>query len=138
MSAYPETSRSNERGFTLIEMLMAMLVMTVGLLGLLQSVQSAYRQILSDRVREEAVALAEEQMHDWRRLSFKNITGDTKLSSKGREIGGTKRDFKVTRKKEPPGPATPPTTKMTVSVSWEIEESTLRHSIYTLKTDKGE
>ena len=59
MSAPPTISPSGSAGFTLVEMLMAMLVMAVGLLGLLQSVNLAYQQGTKNRLRSEAVQLAE-------------------------------------------------------------------------------
>lgn len=118
---------------------MAMLVMTVGLLGLLQSVQSAYRQVLADRVREEAVLLAEEQMHDWRKEPFDEILANSKPSSTAdRYIGGAVRRFQVQRESEATGAlaGTPPTVRMKVSVSWTLRGATLSHAIYTLKTNR--
>ena len=70
------TSRKDSGGFTLVEMMMAMLVLTVGLLGLLQSIQVAWQHNARNRLREEAVLLAEERMNDFRinHTSFSRAT----------------------------------------------------------------
>lgn len=135
MTAKPTTSRPGSRGFTLVEMLMAMLVMTVGLLGLLQAVQSAYRQVVKDRVREEAVILAEEQMHDWRRDTYQKIAEtEAATSTEKKVIGGTVREFTVLKEVEQTGTFSRPVLKMRLSVSWTIQGATLKHDIYTLKS----
>ena len=134
MTATPLTSHSNSAGFTLVEMLMAMLIMTVGLLGLLQSVNVAYQQSLRDRVRNEAVLLAEEQMHDWRRLAFGDISGNEKTVVK--LVGGVPTLFTVTRSVEEAGAGPSlfkPTKKLTVAVQWQIKREASSHEIYTLK-----
>ena len=51
-------------GFTLIELLVAMLIMMVGLLGLLQTINYAFKQNLSNLFRNEATALAGEKIAD--------------------------------------------------------------------------
>lgn len=74
MTATAPISPSDERGFTLIELLMAMLIMTVGLLGLLQSLQIAYQHNTRNRMRDEGILMAEEQMNEFRQMSYENIT----------------------------------------------------------------
>ncbi len=54
--------KSTDAGFTLIEFCLAVLIMTVGLLALLQSVNVALNHNLANTIRNEATALADEQM----------------------------------------------------------------------------
>lgn len=129
MTASTKTSRSGE-GFTLVEMLMAMLILTVGLLGLLQSLNVAYDQGLRDRVRQEAVLLAEEQMHDWHRMAFKAITASRSFVVP-RTVAGIPRSFSVTREQSWAGSSK----RLRLAVSWTIKGHTVMHEIFTLKTE---
>lgn len=141
MPADVKPSLSSSAGFTLVEVLMAMLIMTVGLLGLLQSVGVAFQQSLRDRLRDEAVLLAEERMHDWRRLSFDRVTASgVKSASASRMIAGNSCSFTVTREIEPMGSATlaKPTKRLAVGVSWTIKRQIYSHEIYTLKVRRDD
>ena len=139
MSVIPTTSRRNSGGFTLVEVLMAMLVMTVGLLGLLQSVQMAYQHSLRNRVREEAVHLAEERMHDWRRMAFKSITATSpKQEPVTKLLGGTPRSYTVTREMVDMGSGTNPAKKLTVGVAWTVKEEAASHAIYTVRLRRND
>jgi type IV pilus assembly protein PilV len=125
MSAKRKTSLFAESGFTLIEVMMAMLVLTVGLLGLLQSVSIAYEHNLRNRLREEAVGLAEEQLHAMlRHGTLKPVTTASRL------IGGVNKQFVVARRSEAAGGETD---KLTVAVSWGFKNISTTHEIYTLK-----
>ena len=136
MPVRPTTSQPNSGGFTLVEMLMAMLVMTVGLLGLLQSVQMAYEHSLRNRVREEAVHLAEERMHDWRRMAFKAITATIpKEEPVTKLLGGAPRSYTVTRGVAGMGGSalSKPAKKLTVGVTWTVKGEAASHTIYTMR-----
>lgn len=131
MTANRTTSRSGSAGFTLVEMLMAMLILTVGLLGLLQSVNIAYKQSLRDRVRNEAVLLAEEQMHDLRR-KVTEISADYQDSiTVNRTIAGAPKAFTVKRDIKLMGASA--TRKLLVAVNWSINGENVSHTIYALK-----
>jgi len=128
MHAFLLTSRRASKGFTLIEMLMAMLIMTVGLLGLLQSVNIALEHKTRNRLREEALVIAEEQMNDWRIKDFDNIE-DEKIPELERLIGGSPKEFKVSKTVTGMGD----TKKLRVAVSWEYKQVTNEHEIFTVK-----
>lgn len=53
---------SNNRGFTLIEFLAAIVILMVGMLGLLQSVNLALNHNLQNQIRNEAVNVADTEM----------------------------------------------------------------------------
>ena len=125
MSAKRKTSLCAESGFTLIEVMMAMLVLTVGLLGLLQSVSIAYEHNLRNRLREEAVGLAEEHLHAMLRHGTLNpVTTATRV------IGGVNKQFVVVRRAEAAGGDSE---KLTVAVSWGFKNISTTHEIYTIK-----
>ena len=128
-----ETTLPSGEGFTLVEMLMAMLIMTVGLLGLLQSVSVAYRQSLADRLRQEAVLVAEEHMHDWQRLEFKNVTASGR-STVDRNMAGSTRQFTVEREQREMGSSVKTSRRLRVAVRWDIRGQAVSHEIFAVKT----
>ncbi|WP_246163477.1 type IV pilus modification PilV family protein [Oryzomonas sagensis] len=52
----------NDNGFTLIEFLVAIVILMVGLLGLLQAVNVSLNHNLQNQLRNEGVVVADEQM----------------------------------------------------------------------------
>ena len=120
-----KTSRQGSRGFTLIEVLMAMLVMTVGLLGLLQSVNVAYEHNLRNKLREEAVLVAHEQMNGLRAGVAFNPT-----TTVVRGIGGVDRKYFVNRVPKLIGGDS---SRLTVAVRWSFKNLTTTHEIYTFR-----
>jgi len=141
MAASLITSPKSSGGFTLVEMLMAMLVMTVGLLGLLQSVQMAYQHSLRNRVREGAVHLAEERMHDWRRTPFTDIkTPSPKDERVEKRLGGAGVIYTVTKEVAEMGSSSPfkPAKKLTVGVTWTVKGEPARHEIYTMRLKRND
>ena len=58
----------------MVEVLVAMLILMVGLLGMLQVINLAIRTNLQNEVRDRAVAIAEDRMAREKSLPFDNIT----------------------------------------------------------------
>jgi type IV pilus assembly protein PilV len=67
-------SSSNNRGFTLVELLVAIVITLVGLLGLFESVNVATVQNLKNHQRDEAVNVAETWMNHFRAVPFDQIS----------------------------------------------------------------
>lgn len=65
---------SDKKGFTMIEVLVAMVILVVGMLGLLQAVNLAIETNVKNIMRDEAVFVAEEQMSRAKIPTFANIT----------------------------------------------------------------
>ncbi len=59
-------SISNRSGFTLVEVLVAMVIMLVGLLGLLQSINISMEHNVKNHLREEATRVGEREMNVFR------------------------------------------------------------------------
>lgn len=55
--------KNNNKGFTLIEVMIATLILTIGLLGLLSLATVALQTNFLNVLRDEAVVIAEEQMN---------------------------------------------------------------------------
>ena len=60
------TATRNNRGFTLVEVMIAMLVLLVGLLGSLAGVMAAADYNLGNALRNEAIKIAQEQLENLR------------------------------------------------------------------------
>ena len=127
----PQISRSNSGGFTLVEVMMAMLIMSVGLFGLLQSVSVAYEHNARNRLREEAVQVAEEQMNEMRGRLFDNISVN-RVQTLTRSIAGGFRNFSVNWQAQTM-PLGGNTKKLTVTVGWTFKRLKFVHEIYTMK-----
>lgn len=74
MGAIVMILRKDNGGFTLIEMMMAILIFMVGMLGLLQAINLAMEANLRNQVREEAVNVGERVMNELRGKGFDNIS----------------------------------------------------------------
>jgi type IV pilus assembly protein PilV len=111
----------------MVELMMSMLILTVGLLGLLQSIQIAYQHHARNRMRDEAVLLAEGQL-----ASFRSSTSSLPLTvwTEKRSISGLDKKFTVTRRSEPVGGDIQ---RLTVAVRWGFGNTSTTHEIYTLK-----
>ena len=66
-----------QRGFTLIEVMVSIVILMVGLLGMFQAINLALDKNLENQLRQEAIAVAEQQLNNLKGRSFSNITGNT-------------------------------------------------------------
>jgi len=126
-----KTSSYDSAGFTLVEVLMAMLVLMVGLLGLLQSVNVAYEHNSRNRLREEAVLVGEEQMSKFRLREFDNITATRSVSTVTRVVTGATKNFSVTRQCQLTGSDSK---RLKVAVGWSFKRVSSAHVIYSMRS----
>lgn len=98
-------SRKSNSGFSLVEVMMAILILMVGMLGLLQAINLAVEANLRNQVREEAVYIGQRVMSEMRGKGFDNISvastptekftyGEYQIPSK---IRGASRSYTVSR-----------------------------------------
>src|SRR5512136_2934964 len=73
--AHVEMSHPNNGGFTLIELMAAMVITLVGLLGLLQAINVAMEHNLKNQLRDEAVLVAEQWMGNLKTRGFSQLSG---------------------------------------------------------------
>jgi len=66
--------RKDNSGFSLVEVMMAILILMVGMLGLLQAINLAVDVNLRNQVREEAVYIGQRVMSEMRGKGFDNIS----------------------------------------------------------------
>jgi len=61
-------------GFTLVELLVAMLILTVGLLGLFETLSVALRRNVENELRQKAVQIAEDALNTAKAQPFSNTS----------------------------------------------------------------
>ena len=67
-------SNGSASGFTLIEVLVAIIILMVGLLGMFQSINLALDKNLENQFRQDAVGIAEKVLSYQKAMKFDNIT----------------------------------------------------------------
>src|SRR5690554_1031052 len=77
MSNYQDGPEYGQRGFSIVEALVAFIVLAVGLLALLSFHNTSQRRQADAKVRTEAVALAEQKLNE---LASFVAAGDPRLS----------------------------------------------------------
>lgn len=79
----------NSTGFTLVEVMVAIVIMMVGLLGLLQAINLATDANLKNHLRDEAVYVGEKYLNELKGSGFDNIAATYPLISTASKIRGT-------------------------------------------------
>lgn len=106
-----------KNGFTLVEVLVAIVILMVGMLGLLQGVNLAYRENLKTILRNDAVELADEQMLAMKQKPYDlistNLTPNTKLVS--RNMRAAQKQYSVVTRGIQ---LTSKTKEIDISISW--------------------
>lgn len=65
-----QSSLNNERGFTLVEVMVAIMILTVGMLGLLETLNVSIQQNMKNQFRDEAVRIGARSMTELRGKGF--------------------------------------------------------------------
>ena len=123
---------NNQNGFTLIEFLVAILILMVGMLGLLQSINVAMDKNLENLFRNEAIMVADEQMMQLRSRSFQSIsTTASTVTVVPRNIRGIQKNYSAQRI------VTDPTTQskqIQINVTWRKKNTPYSHSLSSVVT----
>jgi type IV pilus assembly protein PilV len=123
-------SMQNELGFTLVELLVAMVIMMVGLLGLLQSINIALEYNLKNQMRGEVVRVAQDAMNDMRSRAFDSVSSKTAtVPSSFRNINRT---YTVRRSVYLTGSDV--SRKYQVDVIWKYKNVSTTHSVMTVRS----
>jgi type IV pilus assembly protein PilV len=109
----------NESGFTLIEFLVAIVIMMVGLLGLLQAVNVGLNYNMSSQIRNEATIIADEELAKELAKPFDLVSTTTaKKYISNRPVLNGFRNFSVVRN-DPPVPVMSNSKQVNIIVSWK-------------------
>ncbi len=113
------------RGFTLIEFMVAVVIMMVGLLGLLQAVNVALNHNMNNQIRNEAVSVADQYMSTELAKGFDLVSTTTRLYPPvPRQIMGGFKNYSVVRS----GTALANSKQVNIVVSWWIKGVRYEHS----------
>jgi type IV pilus assembly protein PilV len=122
-------SMQNKSGFTLIEVLVAIVIMMVGLLGLLQSVNIAIEQNFRNQQRDEVVRVGEGVMNEMRAQAFG--TAFAVVTSVPSKLRGSNTNYRVTRTVIPITAGQ--TDQYRVDVNYKYKNFATNHSVVTLR-----
>lgn len=121
---------SNNQGFTLVEFLVAMVIMMVGILGLLQTVNYSIHHNMNNQLRYEATLLADEMMNQEKAKPFELISTTTRVYPVNqRVVNGGFRNYSVVKTGSN---VTTQTTRVELDVSWNYKGSRYVHTISSL------
>lgn len=67
-------NKNNKLGFTLIEVLAAIVILMIGLLGMFQSINLVIDKNLENQFRQDAVGVGEKVLSNQKAMVFENIT----------------------------------------------------------------
>jgi len=121
------------KGFTLIEVIMAMLILMVGMLGLLEAVNVAIEHNLKNQLREEAVNLGQRTISELKGKKFDDILASYSAVSVPSKIRGTSRTYTVTRTSTVLATENllPTSKQLEVVVSWNYKGVTFQNRVTT-------
>jgi type IV pilus assembly protein PilV len=119
----------NNRGFTLVEVMISMLVLLIGMLGSLVGVMAAADHNLANALRDEAVKIAQEQLENARTGQYALIVNGTVPVQ--RQMRKTLYTFQVTTNVTSGGPSNS-LKLLTVTVQWTFKNATRSHLSETI------
>lgn len=136
---------SNKKGFTLTEMLVAIVIMIVGMLGLLQAANVVIEYNLKNHVRDEAIMIGERYMNLFKGVGFDNINATNypvdppKTETVPSTIRGSGRSYTVisTWQTLAVNSALQPTSKqLEVLVRWQYKTETLENRVVSVVSNQ--
>jgi len=116
----------NVKGFTLIEFLVAIVILMVGLLGLLQSINLALSTNMENLLRDEAIMLADDKMMGKRSMTFGSMSAKVVGKSEKRNIRGVFKDYSV---RESVSLITASSKQVDIDVIWKVKQKRSTHSV---------
>lgn len=124
-------NQNNSRGFTLIEFLVALVILTVGLLGLLQTVNYAIETNMTTQLRDEAVRLADERMSTEKAKVFDAISTNTRQEFVSVKVVNAFKNYSIV-KNTTALTASGNTRNINIQVSWKHKGARYTHVISSL------
>ncbi|GAC1450074.1 MAG: hypothetical protein PVSMB11_11350 [Desulfuromonadaceae bacterium] len=124
------TSNNNNDGFTLVEVMVAIVIMMVGMLGLLEAINVAMAHNLRNHLREEAVLVGEKHMNILRAKPFDKLSTVYGTRTELSKVRGTGKPYSVDMNATwlSHDPVTP-SKQLDVTVSWTIKGVTYQNRV---------
>ncbi len=133
------TAILNNKGFTLLEFLVAVVILTVGMFALLEAVNYAISQNMTGMLRYEALFVADDQLSLEKTKPFAAISSATspgKVSSTlvQRSVNGIFRNYSVTKTIVDSGGVDPLVKNIELRVTWKYKQTPYTHTLATIVT----
>jgi type IV pilus assembly protein PilV len=126
---------NNKRGMTLIEVMIALLLLALVSLALMQTAFLGIRENLRNALRDEAVNIAEQRMNELRNTDYNSTDLSLATNQTETAISRTFRAASVTftPKRDVTQIGTDMTTKqITITVSWDFAGRSYAHQVTTI------
>lgn len=120
----------NNKGFTLIEVIIAMFILTIGMLALLNTAAVVIENNLTNLLRDEAVGVAEAKMIEFKTKPFDSIASESSVTVT-RSFRGISKNYLVATTVSAAGTAGD-TKNVQVAVSWTHKGTTFTHTIASI------
>jgi type IV pilus assembly protein PilV len=120
-----QTVPLNNRGFTLIEVVVAILIMMVGLLGLLATINLAMDMNTRDYMRDEAVRVGEKAMNTTKNSGYASIATGTTTQTISSNVRGVAKNYNVTTTVT----QLPNSRQISIVVDWTYKGQTYFHGV---------
>ncbi|HEY6871484.1 MAG TPA: prepilin-type N-terminal cleavage/methylation domain-containing protein [Geobacteraceae bacterium] len=125
----------NSRGFTLVELMMAILITVIGLMGLLQSVNLAMEYNLKNQLRDEAVLIGEKQMGALKAMPFDQVPSSSSMKVDSRLRGGFAKFYNVSSVSRTwSAPDQPSSKLLIVPVTWTYKGIKYRYEVRSTRS----
>lgn len=134
----PLINNNSYSGFTLTEVMVAILIMIVGMLGLLQAVNMSMEYNLKNQLRDEAVYLGERYMNELRGKPFDLISTSYTPMPVRSKMRGSSRTYSVERSSQDLAYDTSVTPnqarskQLQVTVKWAYRNITFQNRVDTV------
>jgi type IV pilus assembly protein PilV len=115
----------NNKGFTLIEFLVGIVILMVGMLGLLQAVNLAINSNMQNQIRNEAISVADRSMTYELAKSFDAVSTSSKKNNDYRKVVNSFQNFSVSRT----GTSFQNSKAINFQVSWRYRGTRYTHDI---------
>jgi len=109
--------------------MVALVILMVGMLGLLSTINIAIQQTAQNQLREQAIGVGEEQMRTLLAIPFGGTF--TNFTTPRRPYRGGMVPFTVERKSSALGSDS---TELTITVAWKLKGVNQQHQISTVKS----
>lgn len=119
-------ARKRNNGFTLVEVLVALLILTLSMLAIFEGLVLLSHINLQNLLRDEAVRIAEEKINSLRNSNFSETEGTQLLS---RRVKNFTKDFMVSWRLEPISTAA---SALKVDVTWVLTGKEYTHSVVSI------